>query len=403
MIMNEKGRLVVLGVSSSISLYKAPDILRGFQKEGWEVQVIMTPNAAKLVSPRLFSALSGRRAALDPFDQEESRTIAHIRLAREAELLVVAPATANVLAKFAAGIADDFLSTFYLAAECPVLIAPAMNQAMYLHAQTRENIARLKGRGVEFVEPDRGLLACGDEGWGRLASPDQIVQAGLRLMLAGRSLAGRTVLVTAGPTREPLDRVRYLSNRSSGLMGYSLAAEAVRRGAKTILVSGPVSLVPPSRAELVRVESAGQMEEEVLKRFDQADVVVMAAAVSDFRFARTWPDKIKKQDIPGEVQLVRNPDILAELGRRKTHQVLVGFAAETGEVEARARQKLKDKKCDLLAANDVSREGVGFEAEDNELLLVDSSGSATPTGRASKPELSRLLFDRIEVLLGQKR
>ena len=396
--MNEKGRLVALGVSSSISLYKAPDILRGFQKEGWEVQVIMTPNAAKLVSPRLFSALSGRRAALDPFDQEESRTIAHIRLAREAELLVVAPATANVLAKFAAGLADDFLSTFYLAAECPVLIAPAMNQAMYLHAQTRENIARLKGRGVEFVEPDRGLLACGDEGWGRLASPDQIVQAGLRLMLAGR-----TVLVTAGPTREPLDRVRYLSNRSSGLMGYSLAAEAVRRGAKTILVSGPVSLVPPPRAELVRVESAGQMEEEVLQRFGRTDVVVMAAAVSDFRFARTWPDKIKKQDIPEEVQLVRNPDILAELGRRKTHQVLVGFAAETGEVEAGARQKLRDKKCDLLAANDVSREGVGFEAEDNELLLVDSSGSATPTGRASKPELSRLLFDRIEVLLGQKR
>jgi phosphopantothenoylcysteine decarboxylase/phosphopantothenate--cysteine ligase len=403
MSMNEGSRLVVLGVSSSISLYKAPDILRGFQKEGWEVQVILTPNAAKLISPLLFSALSGRRAALDPFNEEESRTIAHIRLAQEAGLFVVAPATANVLAKFAAGIADDFLCTFYTAADCPVLLAPAMNQAMYIKPQTQENIARLKARGVEFVEPDRGPLACGDEGWGRLAPPEKIVQAGLRLWRAGRSLAGRSVLITAGPTREPLDLARYLSNRSSGKMGYALAREAVRRGAETTLVSGPVSLGPPPQAKFVQVETAVQMEAEVLKRFDQADVVIMAAAVADFRFAQTRPDKVKKEDVPGEVRLVRNADILAELGRRKTHQVLVGFAAEAGQVEAKARQKLKDKNCDLMAANDISREGIGFDSEENELLLVDSSGKATPLGRASKSELSRLLFDRIEVLLGQNR
>ena len=400
--MKDNRRLVVLGVSSSISLYKAPDILRGFQKEGWDVQVIMTGNAAKLVSPRLLSALSGRSVALDPFNEEEARTIAHVRLAQEADLLVVAPATANVLAKFATGIADDFLSTFYVAAACPVLIAPAMNQAMYFHVQTQENIARLRARGVEFVEPESGHLACGDEGWGRLAPPEKIVQAGLRLWRAGRSLTGRKVLVTAGPTREPLDLARFLSNRSSGKMGYALAREAVRRGAETTLVSGPVALEPPSQAELVPVETAAQMAQEVFSRFDQTDVLIMAAAVADFRFAQAWPGKMKKEDVPPEVRLVANTDILAELGRRKKRQVLVGFAAEAGEVETKARKKLQDKNCDLMAANDISREGIGFDSEENELLLVDSQGETTSLGRASKSELSRLLFDRVEVLLGRK-
>ncbi|MBM3296266.1 MAG: bifunctional phosphopantothenoylcysteine decarboxylase/phosphopantothenate--cysteine ligase CoaBC [Candidatus Aminicenantes bacterium] len=401
--MTGPGRLVVLGVSSSVGIYKACEILRGFQKAGFEVQVVMTPNAAKLVSPRLFSALSGRRAAVDPFDDEEARRIGHVRLAQEAALLVVAPATANIIAKFASGLADDFLSTLHLAVTCPVLIAPAMNEAMYLHPQTQENIKRLKARGAEFIEPGSGYLACGDEGWGRLAPVEAVVQAGLRRLEAGRTLAKKTVLVTAGPTRERLDPVRFLSNPSSGRMGYALAAEALRRGARTILITGPVSLVPPAGAETVRVESAEEMRSEVLARFGEADAVLMAAAVSDFRFSQTRSEKARKEDLPETWRLVRNADILAELGRLKTRQVLVGFAAETGDVEEGARRKLREKNCDLLAANDVSRKGLGFESEDNELLLVEPSGTATPTGRAPKTELSRIVLDRVEVLLERRR
>lgn len=400
--MSGPRRLVVLGVGSSAGIYKACEILRGFQKAGCEVQVVMTPNAAKLVSPRLFSALSGRRAAVDLFDEEEAARIGHIRLAQDAELLVVAPATANIIAKFAAGLADDFLSTLHLAAACPVLIAPAMNEAMYLNPQTQDNMKRLKARGAVFIEPEYGSLACGDEGWGRLASAEAIVQAGLRRLAAGRSLAGKTILVTAGPTRERLDPARFLSNRSSGRMGYALAAEALRRGARTILLSGPVSLLPPPGAETVRIESALEMRSEVLARFGEVDAVLMAAAVSDFRFSDTKREKARKEDLPETVRLVRNPDILAELGRLKTRQVLVGFAAETGNVEDGARRKLREKNCDLVAANDVSREGIGFEAPDNELVLVEPAGDATRTGRASKEELSRLVLDRLEVLIGQR-
>ncbi|OGD21574.1 MAG: hypothetical protein A2Y69_10790 [Candidatus Aminicenantes bacterium RBG_13_59_9] len=400
--MSGPGRLVLLGVSSSVSVYKACDILRGFLKEGCPVQVVMTPNAAKLVSPRLFSALSGRSVAVDPFEEEEARRIAHVRLAQEAALLVVAPATANIIAKFAAGLADDFLSTLYLAATCPVLIAPAMNEAMLLNPQTQENIEKLKDRGVEFVEPESGSLACGDEGWGRLALPETIVRAGLRRIEAARSLAGKTVLVTAGPPRERLDPARFLSNRSSGRMGYALAAESLRRGARTILVTGPVSLVPPAGAETVRVESALEMRSEVLARFREVDAVIMAAAVSDFRFSETRPEKARKEDLPEAWRMARNPDILAELGRMKSRPVLVGFAAETGDVEAGALRKLREKNCDLVAANDVSREGFGFESEDNELFFVEPSGRTTRTGRASKDELSRLVLDRVEVLIGQR-
>jgi len=395
-------RLVVLGVGSSAGIYKACEILRGFRKAGFEVQVVMTANAAKLVSPRLFSALSGRRAAVDLFDEEESTRVGHIRLAQDAELLVVAPATANIIAKFAAGLADDFLSTLHLAATCPVLIAPAMNEAMYLNPQTQDNMKRLKNRGADFVEPEYGSLACGDEGWGRLASVEAIVQAGLRRLEAGRSLAGKTILVTAGPTRERLDPARFLSNRSSGRMGYALAAESLRRGARTIIISGPVSLLPPPGAETVRIESALEMRSEVLARFGEVDAVLMAAAVSDFRFSDTQREKAPKENLPETVRLVRNPDILAELGRLKTRQVLVGFAAETGDVENGARRKLREKNCDLVAANDVSREGIGFEAQDNELVFVEPAGDATRTGRASKEELSRLVLDRLEVLIGQR-
>jgi phosphopantothenoylcysteine decarboxylase/phosphopantothenate--cysteine ligase len=393
---------IALGVTSSISIYKACEVLRGFQKEGHEVQVVLTENAARLVSPLLFSSLSGRRAIVRTFDEWGTERVEHIALAREIALLCTAPATANILAKFAAGVADDFLSTLYLAVACPVLVAPAMNEAMLVHPQTQANLRTLKSRGVEVVEPGRGRLACGDEGWGRLAEVEVIVRAGLDLIRRTESLKGQTVIVTAGPTRESLDPVRFLSNRSSGKMGYALAAEAAQRGARTILISGPTALVPPPVTEFVEVQRAAEMEEEVLKRFDGADIVVMAAAVSDFRFAEPVPQKIKKASMPESVRLARTQDILAGLGRRKKRQFLVGFAAETENVIEHARSKLRDKNCDLIAANDVSQEGIGFDAEDNAVTLIDGRGEVV-LERMSKRLASRRIWDRIEVLVGQKK
>lgn len=394
---------IVLGVTSSVSLYKACEVLRGFQKAGHEVQVIMTRNAAKLVSPLLFNSLSGHRTIIELFDEDHPWSVAHIALAKEAALLVVAPATANIIAKFAAGVADDFLSTFYLAVGAPVLIAPAMNEAMFLHPQTRDNVTRLRRRGVEFVEPAKGHLACGDEGWGRLAEPDEIVRRGLELLKEKVSLAGRTVLVTAGPTREYLDPVRYLSNRSSGKMGYEVAREALLRGARVILVSGPTHEIPPAGAELIRADAAAEMEREVLKRFPKSDIVVMAAAVADFSFAARADRKIKKQALPEDLKLVPTRDILKTLGERKKGQFLVGFAAETDDVKANALKKIKSKRLDLIVANDVSKQGLGFDADDNQALLIDARGRVTEAPRMSKRELSRVIWDAIEASLGSKR
>jgi len=329
--------------------------------------------------------------------------VAHIALAKEAALLVVAPATANIIAKFAAGLADDFLSTFFLAVGAPVLIAPAMNEAMFLHPQTRDNVAKLRTRGLVFVEPGKGRLACGDEGWGRLAEPEEIVRRGLELLNESVSLSGRTVLVTAGPTREYLDPVRYLSNRSSGKMGYELAREALKRGARVILVSGPTAEIPPAGAELIRTETAAEMEREILTRFQRSDIVVMAAAVADFAFAARADRKIKKEALPDELKLVPTRDILQILGERKKGQVLVGFAAETDDVKANAVKKIKSKRLDLIVANDVSKPGLGFDADDNQALLIDARGRVTEAPRMSKREMSRVIWNAIEASLGPKR
>jgi phosphopantothenoylcysteine decarboxylase/phosphopantothenate--cysteine ligase len=396
---------VALGVTSSISIYKACEILRGFQKKGIAVQVIMTANAAKLVSPRLFSALSGREAAVDLFGEGDTDRITHISLAEEIALLVIAPATANIIAKLAGGVADDFLSTFYLAVKCPVLIAPAMNEAMYLHPQTQSNIRKLRAAGVEFVLPEKGYLACREEGWGRLPLPGKIVECGLQLLHKSGSLKGRTVLVTAGPTREPLDPVRYLSNRSSGRMGYELAGEALRRGARVILISGPTSLFPPLDAETKIVETAAEMAREVKKNFARADVLIMAAAVADFRLARPSQQKIKKKEAPQTLRLVPTEDILASLGRDRgrAKRIIVGFAAETEDVAANALRKLRAKTLDLIVANDVSRKDIGFDSEDNQVLIIDRKETTVDSGKASKREISRLILDRIEVMLGRKK
>jgi phosphopantothenoylcysteine decarboxylase/phosphopantothenate--cysteine ligase len=396
-------KTVALGVSSSIGLYKACEIVRGFQKAGIEVRVVMTPNAAKLISPLLFSTLAGTKTIVDLFEEPETRKIRHISLAKEIALLCVAPATANVLGKFAGGVADDFLTTLFLATRAPVLVAPAMNEAMYLHPRTQANIARLRALGVEFVEPDRGYLACGDEGWGRLAEPEAIVREGLKIVGRTDSLRGRTVLVTAGPTREPLDPVRFLSNPSSGKMGYELAREAVARGAETVLVSGPTDLVPPAGARTERVRTAAEMEQACLKTFPKADIVVMAAAVSDFRFKETKGRKAAKEEIGTSLAVERTPDILALLGRRKKPgQFLVGFAAETHDVLANARKKLAAKNADLMVANAVG-EGLGFGTDENAVRIVARTGPAQETGTMSKREVSRVIFDRIEAELEKKR
>ncbi|MBN2266284.1 MAG: bifunctional phosphopantothenoylcysteine decarboxylase/phosphopantothenate--cysteine ligase CoaBC, partial [Candidatus Aminicenantes bacterium] len=287
---------IARGVSSSIGIYKACEIVRGFQKAGLGVQVVMTPNATRLVSPLLFSSLAGTRTITDTFEEPGTRTIRHVALAKEIALLCVAPATANVIGKFASGVADDFLSTLFLATTAPVLVAPAMNEAMYLDRKLQANMARLKALGAEFVEAVEGYLACGDTGWGRLAEPEAVVAAGLKILARAKSLAGKTVLVTAGPTREHLDPVRFLSNPSSGKMGYELAREALARGAKTILVSGPTSIIPPVGSRVETVVTAAEMEKAVLKALPRADIVIMAAAVSDFRFKTTRRRKTAKSE-----------------------------------------------------------------------------------------------------------
>ena len=393
---------IALGVSSSIGVYKACEVLRGFQKNGLQVQVVMTANATRLISPLLFSSLSGLETIVGLFDEPSARTIGHVSLAKEISLYCIAPATANVIGKLAAGVADDFLATLFLAVRCPVLVAPAMNEAMYLHPRTQANIASLKANGVDFVEPGKGYLACGDEGWGRLAEPEEIVEAGTALIGGAESLKGKRVLVTAGPTREFMDPVRFLSNPSSGKMGHELAKEALRRGAEVTLVSGPTSLLPPAGAKIENVTTAEEMKAAVLRAFPRADAVVMAAAVSDFRFKDVLPEKAKKRDLAGAVEIEQTEDILALLGKRKKNQVLVGFAAETGDMIANARKKMAGKRADLMVANPVG-EGRGFGTDDNEIHILHPSGKVRSMPRLGKREISRAIFDEIEGVLEKKR
>lgn len=395
-------KIVALGISSSVSIYKACEVIRRFQDKNFQVQVILTKNASRLISPLLFSALSGREVIVDPFEEKQAERISHVALAKEASLLLVAPATANIIGKFASGVADDFLSTFYTVAGCPVLIAPAMNEAMYLHRQTQQNIRKLKGLGVKFVEPEEGYLACQDTGWGRLASPEKIVEEGLKLVKKSESLKGKTVLVTAGPTREFLDPVRFLTNRSSGKMGYALAEEALRRGAEVILVSGPTNIFPPPEAAFRDVQTAKDMKKEVLKHFPQADVVIMAAAVSDFTFPEAASNKIKKEKFGESLKIAPAPDLLQELSRKKGSKVLVGFAAETENVVDNALQKLKKKRLDMIVANNVLTEGVGFESDFNQVSIVFPDGQSIQTKKMTKIEISQVILDKIEEIVGKK-
>lgn len=393
---------IALGVCSSISIYKSCEIIRRFQKKELQVQVIMTQNATRLISPLLFSALTGIKALTDPFKEGLSGDISHVNLANEISLLLVAPATSNIIGKFASGVADDFLSTLYTAVRCPVLMAPAMNEAMYLHRQTQKNIQKLMTFGVKFVKPGKGYLACKEEGWGRLASPEKIEEEGLQLIKKSKSLAGRTVLVTAGPTREFLDPVRFLTNRSSGKMGFELAEEALNRGAQVILVSGPTHLIPPPGAQFFKIQTAREMGEIVVKNFDQADIVLMAAAVSDFRFSEEESQKIKKQKMLKQVGLVQTNDILMELSQKKQEKILVGFAAETEDLKNNSLKKIKQKNLDLIVANDVSEEGIGFESDYNRVHIIFPDGKTIQTEKKSKLEISQIILDEVEGIIGKK-
>lgn len=397
--------LVGLGVSGGIGAYKAIEVARGLQKRGHDVAAIMTRSARRFVGAVTFEAITRRKVITTQWAAGANADIEHISLATDISLLLVAPATANVIGKLANGIADDFLTALYLATRAPVLLAPAMNTNMLEHEAVRANLAALAARGVRFVEPDAGYLACGWIGKGRLAEPDEIVEAAHRILQPSGSLLGRLVVVSAGPTFEDIDDVRYIGNRSSGKMGYAVAAEAVRRGARVILVSGPSALEPPAGVELVRVRSAEQMSTVVHRHAAQADVVVMAAAVADYMPARRAPGKIEKSDAPLELPLVRTPDILAALGKARggqTRPVLIGFAAESGNAVERGRQKLQRKGVDLIVANDISTEGLGFDSDLNAATLIGSD-RVEPFPAGPKTALASTILDRAEALLDLAR
>jgi phosphopantothenoylcysteine decarboxylase/phosphopantothenate--cysteine ligase len=389
--------MVVLGVTGGIGVYKACEVLRELQKRDLDVHVVMTGNATRFVSAMTFEALSGHPVFVDQFALGAESDIRHISLADAADLLLVAPATANILGKFARGIADDALSTLLLATRAPVLVAPAMNVNMFEHPAVVENLGLLRARGVEFVDPGSGYLACGWLGKGRLAEVPDIVSAALAVLGRRRSLAGQTVVVTAGPTVEDIDPVRFVSNRSSGRMGYRLAEAAHGRGARVVLISGPTSLPAPAGVSVVAVRSAEDMARAVAEHAAGASVVVMAAAVSDYRPATVAAHKIKKDAGPARLDLVRTPDVLRSLGQAKGGRFLVGFAAETTDLLANARRKRTEKNLDLIVANDVSRQGSGFGGEANAAVLIDVQGE-TELPLMSKRELAERIWDRVELL-----
>jgi phosphopantothenoylcysteine decarboxylase / phosphopantothenate---cysteine ligase len=393
--------MVVLGVSGGIACYKAVELVRLLVKDGFVVQVIMTRGAMEFVTPLTFQTLSGRPVASETFNLTQESEIGHIRLADAADLFVIAPATANVIGKIAAGIADDLLTTVLMATKAPVLIAPAMNIHMYENPILQENVRKLRRLGYYFMEPAEGHLACGYEGKGRLPEPEKILEEVHRL-LNKKDLAGEKLLITAGPNREPLDPVRYLSNRSSGKMGYALARAAIRRGAEVALISGPTMLEPPTGARLIPVTTAAEMRHAVLNEFPRSTAVIMAAAVTDYRPADFAGKKMKRGQGPIEIRLEPNPDILKEIGAQKNGKLLVGFAAETDELVANAKKKLEDKNLDMIVANDVTGAGAGFDVDTNVATILDRGGGVLALPLMSKDELAEQIFDYLLALKSKR-
>ncbi len=393
---------VALGVTGGIAAYKAAELLRLLQDRGLDVQVVMTRAACEFVTPLTFAALSGHKVITGLFGEAGAAepnvesAIEHIAVAQSIDALVIAPATADILGRIAHGLADDFLTTLVLATKAPILVAPAMNVNMWENAATQANLAVLRGRGVKIVEPDAGYLACGVIGAGRLAAPETIAQAVFETLGLGDDLKGETVLVTAGPTEEPLDPVRYISNRSSGRMGYALAEASRRRGARVMLVSGPTRLVPPDGVEIERVRTAEEMAEAVGRRVDEASVVLMAAAVADFRPEEVQGTKIKKRDGAPVVKLRPTRDILGEIvGRRRNGQLVVGFAAETDDVLENAAAKARAKRLDLVVANDVTQAGAGFDVDTNIVTLLFADGRRKSLEMMSKLDVAHRVLDEV--------
>lgn len=400
---------ITLGVTGGIAAYKSAELVRRLQDEGHTIQVVMTRAAQEFVTPLTFAALSGQRVIVDLFstsargENNLESAIDHIAVAQSTDLLLVAPATADILAKFARGIADDFLSTLYLASTAPVVAAPAMNVNMWQHEATQENLATLRARGVRIVEPNEGYLACGMTGPGRLASQVEILKAVEEVLRGGQDLDGERVLVTAGPTREDIDPVRFLSNRSSGKMGYAVARAAARRGAKVVLVTGPTALETPRGVERVDVRSAEDMLRAVEARFPECTLAIFAAAVADYRAVEPSESKIKRTQDALTLRLEPNPDILATVAREKGDRLVVGFAAETDNVAENARKKLAQKNADVMVANDVTAEGAGFDVDTNMVTLLSCDGRDLALPRLTKAEVAERILDEVLRLRGVLR
>ncbi len=389
------GKRIVFGVTGSIAAFKVAGWVSALAKEEALVDVVMTGAAARFVGPLTFASLSGRPVFEDMFSAEQEGGISHIGLSREADCILIAPATAKTIARLAYGLADDLLSTTVLAARIPVIICPAMNVQMYEHPATVKNLKILREFGYHIIEPDSGLMACGEEGRGRLPEWEQVAEYVLRQILT-QDLAGQKVLVTAGPTREPYDPVRFISNRSSGKMGFALARTAFRRGAEVTLISGPTTLEPPAGVECVKVTTALEMHQAVMERYEDKSIIIKAAAVSDFRCATQSDEKIKKERSPLVMELVQNPDILKELGGLCDHnrQLLIGFAAESSNIEEEGRKKLLNKGLDLIAVNDISSATTGFEVDNNQITLIDSS-QVMKLLHTSKLQTADLIWDHV--------
>lgn len=395
------GKNVVLGVTGGIAAYKAVEIVSRLKKLGAVVHVIMTPAAANFVTPLTFREISGNPVVTDMWAEPKQWNVEHIALASLADVFLIAPATANIIGKIAGGIADDMLTTTVMATRAPIVLAPAMNTNMYLNPIVQANIAKLAGLGYHMLEPASGMLACGWEGPGRLPEPAVIVDKVLSLLAPSGPFAGKKVLVTAGPTREPLDPVRYISNHSSGKMGYALAAAAAARGADVVLVSGPTELAPPPAVKVKKVETAAEMRAAVLAEFADTDVVIKAAAVADYRPRTAAAQKIKKNDDEATLELTRNADILAELGAHKQGQLLVGFAAETEELVKHATAKLTKKNLDMIVANDVTQAGAGFGSDTNIVKLLYRDGRVVELPQMAKNELASIILDKIADLFAK--
>jgi phosphopantothenoylcysteine decarboxylase / phosphopantothenate---cysteine ligase len=392
---------VALGVTGGVAAYKAAELVRRLQQEKLDVQVVMTRSAQEFITPLTFAALTGQKVITDMFSSAGAApanvesAIEHIAVAQRIDLLLVAPATADILGKFAHGVADDFLTTLHLATKAPVVVAPAMNVNMWEHAATQENVAAMRARGVHVVDPDEGYLACGMTGAGRLAATETIARKVCEVLGLRRDLAGQTVLVTAGPTRENIDPVRFLTNRSSGKMGYSLAEAASRRGAHVILISGPTDLKAPDGVDWVPVRSTEEMRSAVLERAAEANVVIMAAAVADYRPAAPYATKLKRGEGSLTLELEPTPDILADLARTKGSCVLVGFAAETDRVAENAKGKLARKGADMIVANDVTQHGAGFDTDTNIVTLFLRDGREIPLPKMTKFEVANRILDHV--------